>query len=246
MPGAFTHVPYVTDYMRVCLDIVREHFGGTLSQRKSLDLPAGNGWLSDEFRRLGAEATAADINEERTDYAQIDMERPLPFDSESFDVVVSAEGIEHVFNPAQLFSELSRVLRPGGLLIITTPNIQSLASRWQTLCCGYSYQFDPFNKVPLARGQIGDKGHISPVSYIQLHYYAQVHRLTVLPPRGGIIRERALKLLPFLPFLVWGLWWTYRDWKKTSTDKEQLSIRKNLFSWPVLHSRSLIFVCQKT
>lgn len=173
------------------------------------------------------------------------MEKPLPFASQSFDLVVSLEGIEHVFNPANLFSELARVLKPGGLLLITTPNIQSLASRWQALCCGYAYQFDPFNKVPLARGQLGDKGHISPVSYTQLHYYAQTHGLEVRQPRGGDIRERALKIVFFFPFLLWGLWWTYKDWKKTSRKPVQLTIRRHLFSWPVLHSRSLIFVCVK-
>lgn len=42
--------------------------------------------------------------------------------SGSFDLVVSCETIEHVPNPRQAVAELARVLRPGGYLVLTTPN----------------------------------------------------------------------------------------------------------------------------
>ncbi len=55
--------------------------------------------------------------------------------SESFDVVVSCETIEHVPHPAQAVRELGRVLRPGGTLLLTTPNYISLQGiqriRWK-------------------------------------------------------------------------------------------------------------------
>jgi SAM-dependent methyltransferase len=173
------------------------------------------------------------------------MEMPLPFPCSEFDAVLSLEGIEHVFNPSLLFDELSRVLKPGGMLIITTPNLQNLATRWQHLCCGYPFQFDPFDKIPLKHTEIGDKGHISPVFYTQLRYYAENHDMEVLAPRGGDVKERALKLIFSFPFLLLGVYWTWRDWKKTSQDVKRLQIRKHLFSWPMLHSRSLIFLCRK-
>jgi SAM-dependent methyltransferase len=47
---------------------------------------------------------------------------PLPFADASFDVVVSFETIEHTADPAHFLDELWRVLRPGGPLIISTPN----------------------------------------------------------------------------------------------------------------------------
>jgi hypothetical protein len=93
--------------------------------------------------------------------------------------------------------------------------------------------------------ETGDRGHISPVLYTQLHYFAESHGLEVLDPQGGFIRERALKLIFFLPFLIWGFYWAWRDWKKTSGDIRRLQIRRRLFSWPMLHSRSLIFICRK-
>lgn len=45
----------------------------------------------------------------------------LPFASGSFDVVLCTEVMEHVPNPARLLSEVNRVLRPGGHLVLTTP-----------------------------------------------------------------------------------------------------------------------------
>lgn len=245
MNGNFSHVPYVTDYMRVCIERIKQHFGSDLTGRKTLDIPAGNGWISEQLGHMGAEAIAGDINSEKPEYVQTDMEKKLPFSDQEFDVVISAEGIEHVFSPYHLFSELARVLKPGGILIITTPNLQNLITRWQFLCCGYPYQFDPFNKIPLADGVMGDKGHISPVSYMQLRYFAESHGLTTHRPMGGDVKERALKLLVFFPFLLWGLFWVWRDWQKTSKDPARLEILKHLFSWKVLHSRSLIFVCTK-
>ena len=46
----------------------------------------------------------------------------LPFDDASFDIVVSFETIEHVADPAKAVAEFKRVLAPGGLLVISTPN----------------------------------------------------------------------------------------------------------------------------
>lgn len=48
--------------------------------------------------------------------------KSLPFQSVSFDAVVSFETIEHVHDPADMVAEVARVLRPGGKLILSTPN----------------------------------------------------------------------------------------------------------------------------
>lgn len=245
MKVTFSHRPYATDYMRTCLQVIENYFGCDLHGKNALDIPAGNGWLTDRLRERGVQATPADINDERPEFLQINMEEPLPLDGESFDMVICAEGIEHVFNPANLFSELTRVLRPGGLLVITTPNVQSLRSRLQHLCCGYLYQFEPFTKTPLTAGVLGDKGHISPVFYTQLRYYADHFKLRVHRPMGGDIAERALKIVLLFPAIAIGYLWALRDCRKSKNHTTGKDIIQHLFSWPVLHSRSLVFVCSK-
>jgi SAM-dependent methyltransferase len=46
----------------------------------------------------------------------------LPLENESFDIVLSTESIEHTADPQKAVSELCRVLKPGGSIIITCPN----------------------------------------------------------------------------------------------------------------------------
>lgn len=47
---------------------------------------------------------------------------PLPFQDESFDCVISFQVLEHIEEDLQLVKEMYRVLRPGGKVILTTPN----------------------------------------------------------------------------------------------------------------------------
>jgi 2-polyprenyl-3-methyl-5-hydroxy-6-metoxy-1,4-benzoquinol methylase len=49
-------------------------------------------------------------------------------DLEAFDVIMSVEVIEHLENPRAIFREFFRLLRPGGGLILTTPNQESIRS----------------------------------------------------------------------------------------------------------------------
>jgi 2-polyprenyl-3-methyl-5-hydroxy-6-metoxy-1,4-benzoquinol methylase len=53
---------------------------------------------------------------------------PIPLDSASADVVAAIETIEHLENPRAFYRELSRILKPGGWLVVTTPNQLSILS----------------------------------------------------------------------------------------------------------------------
>jgi len=69
----------------------------------------------------------------------------LPFDDGSFDLIFFSETLEHFnFYPLPVFVELYRVLKPGGTLIITTPNLTRLNNRIKMLF-GRSINYDITN-----------------------------------------------------------------------------------------------------
>jgi 2-polyprenyl-3-methyl-5-hydroxy-6-metoxy-1,4-benzoquinol methylase len=59
--------------------------------------------------------------------ANLDAE-PIPLAAESADVVAAIETIEHLENPRRFWRELARILKPGGWVVVTTPNQTSLLS----------------------------------------------------------------------------------------------------------------------
>src|SRR5437879_737827 len=99
-----------------------------------LDAPCGAGALVASLNEVGFEAWGADLQPEAQAvlgerFRCGDLNSQLPWPEASFDVVVSVEGIEHIENRFGFLREVHRLLRPGGLLVITTPNIVSLRSR---------------------------------------------------------------------------------------------------------------------
>jgi SAM-dependent methyltransferase len=91
----------------------------------------------DVDREALAEAAALGI---QTVWA--DAQRRLPFQDESFDVVVAGELLEHLADPELFVGEASRVLRPGGALVGSIPNAYRLKNRLRFLF-GRSPSDDP-------------------------------------------------------------------------------------------------------
>jgi 2-polyprenyl-3-methyl-5-hydroxy-6-metoxy-1,4-benzoquinol methylase len=100
-----------------------------------LDIGCGAGTFSILWAELGHRVTGIDINEPLIDLARkrareaghdiafkVASATELPFPDRSFDVVCSPELLEHVQNWTQCIAELTRVLRPGGMLYLSTTN----------------------------------------------------------------------------------------------------------------------------
>lgn len=129
-----------------------------------LDIGAGTGALSAKLADGGWRVSACDLYPEAFAVEGIECKAVrdgrLPFADACFDVAVAVELLEHIEGHEALFAEARRVLRPGGLLLITTPNILSLKSRVSFLFTGYPYSFptlDPTQLDPVAQ-------HITPFS----------------------------------------------------------------------------------
>jgi 2-polyprenyl-3-methyl-5-hydroxy-6-metoxy-1,4-benzoquinol methylase len=131
-----------------------------------LDFGAGTGHLTSRlfhagrFRRLtGADlyARPADLDAQ-IGWIQGDLNDQLPSPKEGFDTIVAAEVIEHLENPRAVSRELVRLLRPGGLLVLSTPNNESVRSLIALLVRGHFVSF----------GDTSYPAHISALTRVDL------------------------------------------------------------------------------
>ncbi len=99
--------------------------------KRVLDIACGEGYGSASLAASGAaHVLGVDISQEACDHAtarygietRVGSAEDIPLESKSVDVLVSFETIEHVPHPARMIEECARVVRPGGLIVISTPN----------------------------------------------------------------------------------------------------------------------------
>ncbi len=117
--------------LRRRLDIVfNELLPGDIRGKRLLDAGCGTGHFSRSAAERGAKVTSMDIGERLLEKVaeKCETERivgsvlQMPFEDNSFDLIISTEVIEHTPTPYAAVSELYRVLRPSGILALTVPN----------------------------------------------------------------------------------------------------------------------------
>lgn len=123
------------------------HTKENIKHSKLLNLGGGSGQVSDIFRAIGFDVYNLDIEikEESQKNIKFDLNSTsdLPFSFDYFDVVICSEIIEHIENPWKLFRGVKNVLKSGGVMVLTTPNVQSFFSRINFLFTGYLHWFSP-------------------------------------------------------------------------------------------------------
>lgn len=108
-----------------------------------------------------------------------------------FDLVTAIEVIEHVENPIGFLRNVGRLLSPGGIAVLTTPNVDSLPARVKFLLSGKIRTMD----------ERGDPTHISPIFFdlFRRHFLPQagmvLRRHLLFPPKGYQLTRRPLALL---------------------------------------------------
>lgn len=126
----------------ICAQALLPTLNGAATANLGLDLGAGAGELCIEARNRGWNMVGADFRHENlalltsTDHipgVQVDLENPLPFAANVFDMVMLVEVIEHIHHMENLVREIHRILKPGGQFIVTTPNVAYLTYRWRSL-----------------------------------------------------------------------------------------------------------------
>ena len=175
-----------------------------------LDMPAGDGDLSRMLCKAGFQVTPSDLFPEtfRSDgwegdkVVRADMNERLPFDTDSFDGIVSQEGVEHLEHLPSFLRECRRVLRDGGHLWITTPNFMDLSSRLSYLLTGMKsfHAGFPNEETTVWGGDDGHlyHGHAFTLPFFQIRYLLRVCQFDEIQLRGLGRSTTSVLLYPFV------------------------------------------------
>lgn len=142
---------------------------------KILDVGAGEGALTQKLSQMGHQMQACDFSPEAFKFTRVscdgvDITGPFPYADRTFDRVIAVEVTEHILDHENFFSEINRILKPGGKLYVSTPNILSLKSRLRFLFQGFPYGFKPLD-MTLHDGM----QHVASLSLDQYNYLALKH-----------------------------------------------------------------------
>jgi 2-polyprenyl-3-methyl-5-hydroxy-6-metoxy-1,4-benzoquinol methylase len=116
---------------------VYEWIGARVAGLRVLDMACGEGYGSEVLSRSAADVVGVDANPEAFEHAQLRYVREnLRFErgmvehfgaAAEFDGVVFLQTIEHILDPVGVLQHFKRLLRPGGVAYISTPNVLTLA-----------------------------------------------------------------------------------------------------------------------
>lgn len=111
------------------------HTYPSINNGTMLDLGVGSGGISVSFSKLNFNVKGLDVNKDyldlakkRSEYHKTKLELKewdgvnIPYDSETFSLVLIMDILEHVPDPHQLIKEICRVLKPGGICFFCTEN----------------------------------------------------------------------------------------------------------------------------
>ncbi len=131
--------------LRKILELTRDgHF------KRVLDVGCARGYLGARLKKPDTYVAGIEISEKAAAEARTVLDKVYSFDVQrewpaeivsegKFDLVVMAEVIEHCFDPVILLKNVNNILRNGGVLIVTTPNIMTWTNRLKFLCGRFKY-----------------------------------------------------------------------------------------------------------
>ncbi len=217
--------------------------------RRLLDIPCGAGAFTRRMTVQGYDVVAADcqnILQFRYDnFARADMNARLEFADSSFDAVVCIDGIEHIERPFDFIGEVARILRPGGVFVVSTPNLHSLRSRWRWMLTGFHHG----EKLPLDEHNPTPLHHISLVSFSDLRYRLHTRGFRITRLRTNRYRLIGLIYGIFAPVsYLMTRWVFYKEGQRRSDKATLREILGQLFSPALMFGDTLIIksVCEKT
>ncbi len=214
--------------------------------RRVLDIPCGSGAFLRRLDRAGLEVHGADLVKglevPGARFRQADMSSPLPYPDGSFDAITCIEGLEHIERPFDFVRECHRILRPGGTLVVSTPNASSLRSRWRWLLTGFHNKC----KIPLDETDPSPLHHVNMMSLPELRYLLHTCGFRLAALRTNRIKPISWVYAPWVP-LAWLV--TAHVFRREEKDpvrrRRNREIARDLFRPAVLFGETLIAAARR-
>jgi SAM-dependent methyltransferase len=218
-----------------------------------LDIGPGAGRLITLFReRFDVATRACDYTDEllklpgqTVDIVNLNRQQ-LPYADDAFDVVTATEVVEHLERYREVLRDIYRVVKPGGLCVLTTPNILNLNSRLRFLWFGFWNLFGP---LPVKNSSLYTTGgHINPVSFFYLAHalldagFSDLS-LTVDKYQRSAIPKLVLLVLPLK--LLGALAWRTEVKKYRTINADNAPLVRAMNSLPVLLGRTVVVAAHK-
>jgi SAM-dependent methyltransferase len=212
--------PYLDDRNLFYIEMLSRH-GALQAGRHLVDLGAGLSIFGPLVRKLGMEVTLVDdfgggggvlYGQRPEEIKVLDLfrerlgikiitenfvEQPIPLPDASVDVITCFHSLEHWHNsPKRLFREIHRILRPGGFLILATPNAVNLRKRVYVLMGRNNF---PVLKAWYEEGDPIYRGHVREPIISDLHQMMEWNQIKVMGTYGRNFIGRKSKALASLP-----------------------------------------------
>jgi len=218
------------------------------AQAKILDAPCGGpAALTLALIERGYQAVGADLDGEAERalseaFAKVNLDAPLPWPNQNFDAVISTEGIEHLESHFSFLREVWRVLKPGGLLILTTPNTVALRSRVRFFGSGFFGR----DSRPLNEAARHPLHHIGLATFPELRYELHVSGFQLIRVHHTHIKPISYLYAIYAPWMWLYTLAAFRKEKDPAQRARNKEILATLLSPSVLFGECLMLIARKT
>lgn len=219
---------------------------GLSTGARILDAPCGSGALAAALAERGFAAVGADLDTEAAAmlgpaFSQVNLNESLPWKEQTFDAVFSTEGIEHLENHFSFLREICRILKPGGVLLLTTPNITALRSRVRFFGSGFFGR----DSRPLNEAARHPLHHIGLATFPELRCELHVSGFRLVEVCHAHIKPISYLYAIYVPWMWLYTKLAFRKEKDPVQRKRNKEILSTLLSPSVLFGECLLLVAKR-